>query len=69
MEVMVNYVVRTAEGCPMAGFFAPITNFEKAKEYARGLVFTAQLPEITEALVFGINEEGEEIGFPLYVAE
>lgn len=68
VNVIENYLVRTVEGRPMAGFFTPITSFETAKRYAREMVFTAQLPEVQEAIVTGVNAEGGESP-PLYVAE
>jgi hypothetical protein len=54
-----NYVIKTVEGRAMAGMFTPITSFEKAQDYAKSMVFTAQLPEVRDVNIFGVTTEGE----------
>lgn len=58
------YVVKTLEGKPMAGAYSQITNIETAREYARGMIFTAQLPEIQSMEIYaddGVTETLVEV--------
>lgn len=52
-----NYVVKTLEGKPMAGLFTPINSIDIAREYARSMIFTAQLPEIQSMEIYAFDGE------------
>ena len=56
-----KYVVKTLEGKPMAGAYAPITSIETAREYARSMIFTAQLPEIQSMEIYAVEGETETL--------
>ena len=55
-----NYVIETEEGRPMAGLFTSITSFQKAQEYGKSMIFTAQLPEVRGVNIFGVTEDGNK---------
>jgi hypothetical protein len=44
----------------MAGLFTPITSFQKAQEYGKSMIFTAQLPEVRGVNIFGVTEDGKK---------
>lgn len=52
-----QYIVKTLDGKPMAGLFTPIYSLQKARDYARSICFTAQLPDINSVNIFSFDGE------------
>jgi|TARA_B100001093_G_C26366453_1_gene816807 hypothetical protein len=55
---MEKYIVKSQTGEVFAGLYAPITSYESAVSYANSAVFSAQFPEITEATVVVVTNDG-----------
>lgn len=51
-----RYVVKTLDGKVMSGAYTPIVDIKQAVEYAKGMIFTAQLPDIRAMEIFSVED-------------